>query len=101
MPARDIAGRGNTQKEAVEDMWRRMVPLEKEGYHPISSVEVVDTKTNKVIESFQLTDPEWAYLRGPGRSESGKATAHADETGSHRPPTSHEFRYKARVKLQL
>ena len=100
MPARDIAGRGNTPKEAVEDMWQRLVTLENEGYHAISSVEVVDTKTNKVIESFQLTDPEWSYLRKQG-SDVGKRGIKGAATARHSPPTPHEFAFKARVKLQL
>lgn len=109
MPTRDIDGRGNTTKEAVEDMWNRMVPLQEEGYHPVSSVEIVDTKTNKVIESFMLTDPEWAYLRERDTRSSGSTSGSSKKGGGgggsaaerHRPPSAHEFPFKARVKLQL
>jgi hypothetical protein len=89
----DIDGRGNTVKEAVQDMWERMIPLEDEGYHSISSVEVVDTKTKQVVENFQITDPEWAYLKPSGEKKKFK-------TGEHRPPTAHEFKFKARIKLE-
>ncbi|MDG6925140.1 MAG: hypothetical protein JRN09_01160 [Nitrososphaerota archaeon] len=89
----DIDGRGNSVMEAVQDMWERMLPLEGKGYHAITPVEVVETKTKKVVENFQITDPEWAYLK-PGE---GKKKAAA---GEHRPPTAHEFKFKARVKLE-
>ena len=98
MPTRDIDGRGNTPKEAVEDMWRRLIPLEQDGYHAISSVEIVDTKTNKIIETFQVTDPRWAYLRPQTEATPEKTRRPTEER--HRPPTAHEFAFKARVKLQ-
>jgi len=98
LPTRDIDGRGNTPKEAVEDMWKRLIPLEQDGYHAVSSVEIVDTKTNKVVESFQVTDPRWTYLRTPD-AQSGKKKERPTEE-HHRPPTAHEFAFKARVKLQ-
>lgn len=75
-------------------MWERIIPLEGRGYHPVSSVEIVDTKTNEIVDTFQLTDPEWAYVK----PKTSAARRYAPE--EHRPPTQHEFRFKARVKLE-
>lgn len=91
----DIDGRGNTPKEAVQNMWERIKPLEGKGYHPVSSVELVDVKTNKIVDSFQLNDPAWAYVKT--RDEASKGSTKQE----HRPPTQHEFKFKARVKLEL
>jgi hypothetical protein len=95
LPTIDIDGRGKTAKEAIQDMWQRIAPLEDEGYNVVSPVEVVDARTNTVVESFQVTDPQWASLR----SEAPPAEA-KNPRQEHRPPTAHEFPFKARVKLQ-
>jgi hypothetical protein len=91
----DIDGRGKDSKEALQDMWDRMAPLEAEGYQVISTIDVVDTKTNQVVESFQVTDPTWTALKAQVKSAAAKNPSH-----EHRPPTPHEFPFKARVKLQ-
>ncbi len=88
----DIDGRGNSV-EAVEGMWERMVPPRGQGIPRHHSGQVVETKTKKVAENFQITDPERAYLK-PGEGEKKAAT------GEHRPPTAHEFKLKDRVKLE-
>jgi hypothetical protein len=104
LPTRDVDGRGDTPKEAVREMWKRIIPLLQEGYHAISSAEIVDTKTNEVVETFQLTDPEWAYVEqstessGTPRNEAGSKKRPKEE--SHRPPRTHEYAFKARVELQ-
>ena len=83
-------------EEAVQDMWGRMLPLEDEGYHAISSVEIVDAKTKKVVETFELTDPEWSYLK-PAATRSKQPKSMKKE---HAPPKPHEFRFRARIKLE-
>jgi hypothetical protein len=92
LPTIDIDGRGNTVKEAVQDMWARIVPLEAKGYQATSSVEVVDTKTKEVVETFLITDPEWVSLRPEDKAPDKKQA-------EHRPPTAHEYRFKARIRL--
>lgn len=96
MPTIDIDGRGKTAKEAVLDMWARIIPLESRGYHAVTSVEVVDTRANKVVETFQITDPEWSQLK-PKASSVSPTKVKPEE---HRPPTAHEFPFKARVRLE-
>jgi hypothetical protein len=96
LPTIDIDGRGKTAKEAVQDMWARIIPLEEKGYHAVSSVEVVDSKTNKVIENFQITDPEWIALR----PDVSKMEAQKNKPQEHKPPTAHEYPFKARVRMQ-
>lgn len=96
MPTIDIDGRGQTPEEAVQDMWARMLPLEERGYHAITSVEVVEVKTKKVVESFELTDPDWADLKPA--AQAGKTPRSAKK--EHKPPRPHEFLYKARITLE-
>lgn len=96
MPTIDIDGRGQTKEEAVQNMWERMIPLEEEGYHAVSSVEIVDAKTKKIIETFEITDPDWSYLK-PAATRSKQPKSAKKE---HAPPKPHEFRFKARIKLE-
>ena len=96
MPTIDIDGRGKTAKEAVQDMWTRILPLEEKGYHAVSSVEVVDVKTNKIVETFQITDSEWTLLK----PDASKLGAQNNKVQEHKPPTAHEYPFKARVRMQ-
>jgi len=97
LPSIDIDGRGKTPKEAVRDMWERILPLEGEGYHAVTSVEIVDTKSKKVVESFEVTDPEWASLR----QEASKDKSNKNPRQEHKPPTAGEYPFKARVRMEL
>ena len=75
LPTIDIDGRGSTIQEAIADMWKRVESLEKKGYHPITSVEIVDTKKKEVVETYMLTDPELkARLFQGSESKQGRAT---------------------------
>lgn len=96
MPTINIDGRGQTPEEAVQEMWARMLPLEEKGYHAITSVEVVEVKTNKIVENFELTDPDWSDLRPA--AQASKTPRRAKE--EHKPPKPHEFLYKARITLE-
>lgn len=96
MPTIDIDGRGKTVEEAVQDMWARIIPLEEKGYHAVSSVEVIDVKSKTVLKTFQLTDREWAGLKQSASKAATKKSAEQE----HRPPTPHEYPFKARVRLE-
>lgn len=91
----DIDGRGNSIQEAVQDLWNRFKALEDRGYHPISSVEIVDSKTKKVIESYQLTDREFM-----AHVEAEQPRTLSRKTEDHKPPEPHEFAYRARLSLE-
>ena len=68
-----IDGRGLTPTEAVRDLWMRMQPLTQKGYNPISEVEIIDTKTKKVVEHFLVTDPEFElHTREDARKATGE-----------------------------
>jgi hypothetical protein len=96
LPTIDIDGRGKTVEEAVQDMWARMIPLEEKGYHAVSSVEVIDVKSKKIVETFQVTDTEWVGLK----QSAAKAVTKKSAEQEHRPPTPHEYPFKARVRLE-
>jgi len=97
LPNITIDGRGLTPKEALQDMWKRMQPLTQKGYNPISEVEIVDTKTKKIIERFPVTDPEFVQRTQPERGQAGTSEAKRDD---HKPPTPHEYPFLARVTLE-
>ncbi len=96
MPTIDIDGRGQTPEEAVQDMWARMLPLEDKGYHAVSSVEIVDMKSKTVVETFELTDPDWSDLK----PAAARGTTPRSAKKEHAPPKPHEFKFKARIKLE-
>lgn len=97
MPTITIDGRGLTPKEAIQDMWNRMLPLTQNGYNPISEVEIVDTKTKKVTEHFLITDREFSAHTGQEQRSPGGVGAKRDE---HKPPTRDEYPFLARVTLE-
>ena len=96
MPTIDIDGRGTTPEDAVRDMWARVIPLEEKGYHAITSVEIVDMKSKQVVETFEVTDPEWRELRKTAPKKTGKEIL----TSDHKPPRPHEHPFNARVRLE-
>jgi hypothetical protein len=81
---------------AITEMWERMRPLEQRGFNPVSGVEIVNTKTKEIIESFQLTDPEFQqHLHSDEKTPPG--TDHKEDT--HIPEKKEHFRYLARIQL--
>jgi len=97
LPTITIDGRGLTPREAVQDMAKRMEPLTLKGYEPISEVEIVDEKTKKVVEHFQVTDPEFALHVQPAK---GSASSGRGAQRDHKPPMPHEYPYIARLTLE-
>lgn len=77
-------------------MWARLLPLEKEGYHAVSSVEIVDVKSKKVVQTFELTDPDWSDLKPAAARDTTPRSAKKE----HVPPKPHEFKFKARIQLE-
>jgi hypothetical protein len=76
-------------------MWARVEPLEAKGFHPISSVEIVDESTKQIIETYEPTDPEFeAHLKDKDEVATGNPSAPA-----HVPERKGHYRYVARVKL--
>jgi len=57
MPSVTVEGRGITIRQAIQDMWSRVRPLEDRGYRVVSLVEILDAQTRVVIETFEVTDP--------------------------------------------
>ena len=96
MPSITIDGRGNTVRDAIRDMWKRMEGLQEKGFRPLTDVEVVDTSTKKIIETYQITDPEFQLHLKSDVKETSKPI-HREE---HHPPTPHEYTFIARIKLE-
>jgi hypothetical protein len=95
-----IDGRGMTIQDAVKEMWDRMRPLETRGFHPISGVEIVDA-TNKVVQVFELTDPQFqAHLKSDKLETPLPAGRRLDER-PHSPESKEHYAYLARISLEL
>ncbi|MDA4121856.1 MAG: hypothetical protein OK456_01595 [Thaumarchaeota archaeon] len=94
MPAITIDGRGLTPTEAVADLQRRAEPLRLKGYHPITEVEIVDTKTKKVVEHYPFPEGE-RVAQSPPAPRLVKT-----KEKEHKPPTAHEYPYLARLTLE-
>ena len=91
-----IDGRGMSIHDAVSEMWERIQPLTQRGFNPVSVVEIVDTKTNEIIEHFQLTDPEFqAHLKGDLKAPAGTVK----KVDMHIPERKEHMRYVARIQL--
>jgi hypothetical protein len=78
-------------------MGKRIEPLTLKGYIPISEVEIVDTKTKKIIEHFQVTDEQFALHMQPEKAQPGSEKARPKD---HKPPLPHEYPFLARVTLE-
>jgi hypothetical protein len=96
-----IDGRGITVQDAVKEMWDRMRPLEARGFHPISGVEIVDAKKNKVIQVFQLTDPEFQAHLKSDEPEKPKTAGRRLDVLPHAPERKEHYAYLARISLEL
>jgi hypothetical protein len=78
--------------DAITEMWERIRPLELKGYNPVSVVEVIDNKTKEIIQTFQLTDPEFQlHLKSDEKEQHEKDT--------HLPEKKEHYRYMARIQL--
>jgi hypothetical protein len=96
LPTLDIDGRGQSIQEAVRDLWKRVKPLQDKGYHPVTSVEIVETKTKKVVETYQMTDREFiAHIEADEPKVAAKP-----RPSEHKTPRPHEFAYLARLRLE-
>jgi hypothetical protein len=92
-----IDGRGMSIHDAVMEMWERIQPLEERGYNPVSGVEIVDATSKEIVQSFQLSDPEFElHLKSDEkiqkRSEPKGENPHVPERKEH-------FKYIARIQL--
>jgi len=94
-----IDGRGDTIREAVQEMWARMQPLEQRGFHPISPVEILDRKRgDQIIETYQLSDPEFqAHLES---DEISKPSGPEPIRPPHEPERKEHYLYAARIRLE-
>ena len=97
-----IDGRGTTIRDALTEMRTRMQPLEARGFHPISEVEIVDTSKKEIIETFQLTDPEFQVHLGSD-DEGTKNQTDGGRLGQrpHAPERKEHYQYVARIRLEL
>lgn len=91
-----IDGRGDSVRDAIREMWARVQPLEAKGFHPISSVEIVDEHTKQIVETYELTDPEFE-LHLKDKAEESEAKRKTDPP--HAPEKKGHYRYVARIKL--
>ena len=92
-----IDGRGNSIQEAIREMWSRMQPLEQRGFHPISSVEIVEETSKNIVQTFQVTDPEFkAHLKSDAQSATGAPL----KERSHTPERKEHYAYLARIRLE-
>jgi hypothetical protein len=93
-----IDGRGETIHDAINEMWDRMGPLEQRGFNPISSVEIVDSSSKEIIQTFQISDPEFQLHLKSDKSGVQKIPERSDKP-SHVPESKGHQRYIARIKL--
>jgi hypothetical protein len=93
-----IDGRGLTIEEAIREMWSRMQPLEQRGFHPISEVEIVDARRKEIIQTFQLTDPEFqVHLKSDLTKQAPDKRL---EARPHAPEAKEPYPYIARIRLE-
>jgi hypothetical protein len=95
-----IDGRGSTIQDAIKEMWKRMQPLEQRGFQPISEVEIVDASKKEIVQTFQLTDPEFDI-----HLKSESAQKNPENLGTsihplHVPESKGHYQYIARIRLE-
>jgi hypothetical protein len=92
-----VDGRGMTIQDAVKEMWGRMQPLEQRGFHPISEVEIVDASKKQIVQTYQLTDPEFlVHLK----SDQDARPAERLDDRPHAPERKEHYLYLARITLE-
>jgi hypothetical protein len=83
--------------DAVTEMWSRMQPLTQRGFNPVSGVQIVDNTSKDIIQTFQLSDPEFqAHLKSDESAQ--KSQAHLSGN-PHAPERREHYRYVARIEL--
>ena len=88
-------------QEAIREMWSRMQPLEQRGFHPISEVEIVDATKKTLIQTFQLTDPEFQAQITPDLKEEKERRERARQKDrEHAPERKDRYAYLARIRLE-
>jgi len=81
--------------DAITEMWERIRPLEQRGFNPVSGVEIIDTKTKEIIQTFLLTDPEFE-LHLKSDKKGGPALQKED---TYIPEKKEHYRYMTRIQL--
>jgi hypothetical protein len=94
-----IDGRGNSIPDAIKEMWSRMGPLEQKGFNPISDVEIVDESSKEIIQTFQLSDPEFQLHLKSDAVDKGINSTGSESQKSHSPERKGHYKYVARLKL--
>jgi hypothetical protein len=96
-----IDGRGITIQEAIRDMRARMGPLEERGFHPVSEVEIVDTSTKKIIQTFPVVEsgiPD--HLEPDPHKKGPEPDDQRLHQHPHVPETKEHYPYIARIRLE-
>jgi hypothetical protein len=92
-----IDGREITIQQAIKEMWSTMQQLEQKGFHPISEVELVDKTKNEIIQTFQLTDPEFQLHL---KSDQEQKMQNRLDDRAHIPESKEHYEYIARIRLE-
>lgn len=78
-------------------MWVGCSLWNKEGYNPVSGVQIVNATTKETVQTFQLADPEFqAHLKS---DESGKIRPIPAGGNPHVSERKEHFKYIARIEL--
>jgi hypothetical protein len=94
-----IDGRGDSIHDAITEMWSRMRPLELRGYNPISGVEIVDVATKEIIQTFQISDPEFQLHLKSDEKNQNQYDSQRPTGNVHAPERKEHYKYVARVRL--
>jgi len=92
-----IDGRGETIQEAIKEMWTRIQPLIERGYNPVSGVQVIENSSKNIVQTFQLSDPEFELHLRNDMTSSGPPTHKMNDP--HAPESKEHYKYTARVEL--
>ena len=96
-----IDGRGITIQEAIRDMRARMGPLEERGFHTVSEVEIVDTSTKKIIQTFPIIEsgvPD--HLESDPHKKTQQLADERLHQHPHVPERKELYQYIARIRLE-
>ncbi len=77
-----------------------MQPLEQRGFQPITEVEIVDTSKKEIIQTFQLTDPEFQIHLKFDQEEKSEQVADRLNQNPHAPESIEHYPYIARIRLE-
>jgi hypothetical protein len=76
-----------------------MQPLAQKGYNPITGVEIVDAESKEILESYQVTDPDFLLHLQTDKQKQGEDKKSSVVEPPHAPERKGHFRYIARIKL--